>query len=229
MRSIVSSLALAALFGCTGASDDTGGGGNGGGNGGGGAGSCGEYNGDVGQVLRYAFTNMSGTDSGGYDVEFTSFDTASGAAVFTSLGYSTTSGTTATSTTVQQLQCLADGVYVNSFTTEYEVNAGGQVFTGSSETTYDPPYLVLPAGIQSGDTWTMTSTATSVDSTAGTTTFDVNQTATASGPESVTVTAGTYDALKITYVMPASDDSHSWLAVGVGAVKTDSSELTSAE
>ena len=227
----LSSLLLGA---CTGAGDDssTNGNGNGnagnGGDNGGGGGGCGDYMPAVHSTLSYAYTNMGAT-TGTYEVTFTSYDAGTGDAVFTSTSSMASSGYSATSTTVQNLRCESDGVYAVSVSTDSDVVSGGTPFSDSTQSTYDPPYLVIPADLAAGSTWHESSTATNVDAVAGTSTTTVDLTGTAGSAESVTVPAGTYDTLPVTYTPPSGTASHSWLAVGVGAVQTDYSELTSVQ
>lgn len=235
MRLTLLPLLLLTLSGCTGAKDDTGGGGgnggdnggNGGDNGGGGdSGPCGAYNPGVGAVLTYSFVNM-GDVTGSYVLTFDSFDAASGAAVFTATSNIASSGYTADTTTVENLLCASDGVYLVSLTTDSNIVSGGTPFVDSMSSTYDPAPLLLPADFGPGSTWEMTSTVTTVDDMSGTGTSTMSQTATAGDEGSVTVPAGDYTAIEVTYAPTSGAESHSWLSKGVGAVQTDSTALSS--
>lgn len=222
---------LLSLAACTGTTDDTGSGDssgdNGGDNGGNGDG-CGAYSAGVGSVLTYGYINMGAT-TGSYVVTFTSFDATTGDAVFTSTSSMASSGYTASSVTVQNLSCESDGIYAVSMTTDSEIVSGGTPFSDSTVSSYDPPMLLVPSSLAAGSTWEMTSTLTTVGEMSGTGTTTISQTATAGASESVTVPAGTYDTLPVTYQPTSGAASHSWLATGVGAIKTDYSELITAQ
>ncbi len=227
--SLLSLLAALPLAACTGKGDDTGGPD---------AhdstndtdshlGACGAYMSGVGSVLTYSFTaasQMTGTSV----VTFTSLDSASGDAVFTSITDIASAQYTSSSTTIQNMRCQADGIFDLSSTTDYSVVASGTSFGGTTETTYGPPMLVLPADVAVGSNWDMSTDGTTTDSNAGSSTFSISQTAAVTGAESVTVPAGTYDTLAITYTPSSGDPSHAWIAAGVGTVKSDTTELSAA-
>ncbi|MSP54237.1 MAG: hypothetical protein EXR69_01320 [Myxococcales bacterium] len=223
---------LLSVAACTGTTDDTGsgadnGGDNSGDNGGNGDG-CGSYIAGVGSVLTYGYVNMGAT-TGSYVLTFTSLDASTGAAVFTTSSSMAASGYTASSISVQNLSCESDGMYVSSVTTDSEIVSGGTPFSDSTVATYDPPMLVLPSSLAAGSTWEMSSSVTTVGEMSGTGTTTIAQTATVGASESVTVPAGTYDTLPVTFQPTSGAASHSWLAVGVGSVKTDYSELATAQ
>lgn len=224
MRSyVLSLLAFSPLAACTGKGDDSDGDTHPTGDT---VGVCGAYMGQVGSTLTYTFTETSQM-TGTTVVTFTSLDAGTGEAVFDSTSNITTAQSTSTTTTVQNARCQPDGVHAVSITTDYSVTAGGQMFTGSTDTTYDPPFLLLPADVAVGSDWDMSTAGTTTDSNSGTSTFSISQTASATGMESVTVPAGTYTSLAITYTPSTGDPFHAWIASGVGTVKTDSTELSS--
>ncbi len=231
-------LVLPAFFACTGPGDSGSTGDNSGDNSGdnggdnGGGGDCGDFNGGVGSVLSYEYTDEYSQQngvSGGFDVTFDSYDAATGAAVYTSTAETDTAQSTSTSTSVQNLECRSDGLYAISTTVDYVVNAGGQQFTGTTTTTYDPAALLQPLTLDVGSTWDSSFEGTTTDSMAGSQDFSFSQAAEVVAAESVTVPAGTYDSLKVTYSPSNGSPSNAWLAVGVGTVKTDASELVSVQ
>ena len=108
---------------------------------------------------------------------------------------------------------LQDGTVGLSAIATYDSN-GAQ----TSSTTYAPPLLIFPAVTTPGTTASRTSTATSATGT-----YAQVRSLTVDGLESVTVPAGTFQALRITTIVNPSSASAStvvqWFAPGVGKVK----------
>lgn len=146
----------------------------------------------------------------------------------------TTSGTvsgTQKSTITSQQRCDAKGAWIVSQQSVTQSNYNNTVTNTTATTTYDGDgYLVVPPTLKAGDTWSRQVKGTTTTSGQAYP-FAYGQSAVvkASGP--VTVKAGTFQVLEVaTTVTPAQGaptTSSSFLAEGVGAVKTSSSELVS--
>lgn len=231
MRILAPSLFLLTLSACTSAADDTAGGPGGGGPGLRG-GPCGPYAGTLGTTLTYAYTDAyqaeTGT-SGSMTSTFSDFDAATGAATFTAITTTVTAQTNSSSQGAQHLTCGADGVYLDSATYQYTVQANGSVYSGQVETTYDAPVLIYPAGLAEGSAWTSTYAGTNVDSNSGPNDFSYTQEAHAVRTEPVTVPAGTFDTLVVSYASDGAQPYTVWLDVDLGAVQNGISVLASAE
>lgn len=116
-----------------------------------------------------------------------------------------------------------------------EVQSSG---TSSDLQTTDLTGVTLPASIQAGDTWSqhmLLQGSTEISGVAYQSSTEVTMNCTAAGNESVTATAGTFNAMKITCQMimditftidgtavPSTWEftSDSWYAPGVGMVRT---------
>ncbi len=220
---------LAACTAGSAAKDDSGGSDSSVGDSGSSSAACGSYFPAVGAALVYDFPGDTNAADSLVNT-FTSYDGSSATAVMTTASRRTNQdGSLARQDTTATFNCAADGVYIDTAHSDYQSTGGANDYSGSSDTTYTPPMLVYPATVTAGGTWTETSTATTVDTTSGTTTSNLSFSATVGDQTSLTVPAGTYDVLPVTQTPTAGNPFHSWLAVGIGAVKTDGTELKSVE
>lgn len=143
-------------------------------------------------------------------------------------------------TTTQKWSCTPDGLAALEFGGGPEASLATQGgFSATYETT-DSSGVTIPAHIATGDTWTQTFTVhvdMQIGGQAATAEGTVTQTFTAMGTESVTVAAGSFNAIKVQgtqhfdlqmnmggALVPFSFDNQTtnWLASGVGWVKMES-------
>lgn len=112
---------------------------------------------------------------------------------------------------------------------DYQISGGAlylvtqRTYTGglvTDQSDYAPAYLVLPGDATPGSTASRITTLSS----GGTPIITYTKTATVNGLESVTVPAGTFQALKVTAVTVRSTGSTTttvvWWAAGLGSVKS---------
>lgn len=142
--------------------------------------------------------------------------------------------------TTQEWSCTPAGLAALQYGGGPEASLTAEALTGTFETT-DAEGVSVPVHIAAGDTWTQTFTIhgdMQLSGQSATGDGNVSQTYTAIGNESVTVPAGSFDAMKIQVNMhfdleitlngvtvPVAFDSQAtnWWAPGVGWVKSDSS------
>ncbi len=215
----------------TGASGDAGGdgGGDAGGDGGAGGATCGDLTGIDGVGTAWTYSFDDGNTSGTIHTEVTALDAATGDVVLVSTYEGSGSGYDYSSESTGNYRCDADGFWILDQDTSYTVTTTSGTTEGWSTVTYDEPVLLVPNSVAVGDTWTTEATGTVETSTGQTidlaTTTDYEVVA----EESVTVPAGTWDAYRIDITADAgtgATTTTTWIAPGVGTVKTDSTELT---
>ncbi len=102
--------------------------------------------------------------------------------------------------------------------------ADGKSWPTGQSTTYDPPMLVLPPVLEVGARWqsksTQRHTATSEGSPPSVTTTEIDRSCEVKAKESVSVPAGTYEALRVDCTDARGGATATiWYADGVGAVK----------
>jgi hypothetical protein len=222
-------LTLAVLLAACGGSG--GGGGGGGGSGGTGTGVCAN---DYYPIVNGATWTYSGT---GVTGAFTSISTITDV-----------SGTNFTLTNqfgeltaTQQWSCTPEGLVALEYTGGPESTLStGSGLSGTFQTT-DVTGVTYPPHISAGDTWTQTYTIhgdmSVTEGQTATADGTVSQDYTAVGTESVTVPAGTFEAMKlevtlhfdmviamgtgITLPMAFDLESTNWLVPGIGWVKSD--------
>ncbi len=122
--------------------------------------------------------------------------------------------------------CESDGVHMLGSEMSYDGVAGGTTYSGWSKTVYTTPPLVSPSNLQNGDSWTASYAGTTESSSGPAQSFSFTQTAEVTGTASVTVPAGTFDTLVVSY----SSQGTSWeqnIAEDVGAVLGTDFELSS--
>lgn len=191
--------------------------------------ACGAYSAAhlVGAEGVYRYNDVAEAElgySGTYTSVTASFDAATGTAVMTS--ESTVSGSafrSYTSSTVGRYRCDEDGLWMVSYTLEwdYETSAG-YADSGWTEATYGA-YLVMPADPGVGDTWSATGTAT-YDGSSGAGSYPYDLGYEVVGAESRTVAAGTYSTLRVRSTASGST-SDFWIARDIGAVESEYAEL----
>ena len=124
-------------------------------------------------------------------------------------------------------RCDADGLWLLSMATEYDLTRDEGETQGTKDTNYDEPRLLLPLTFAVGDTWDEHVVGSVTDSgTDSTYNFDYIITATAYSAESVSVEAGDYDTMLVTEDA-VGDILKWWRAKDVGIVKADDRELLS--
>ena len=207
-----------------GGSDDSGGGGGGGG-GGGLFAPCVDYGLAYGEgtewVYAYEFQTQSGTttttiiNQGGGQLEIKS---VSDWVIPQFDSYVTTS--------TSYYNCASSGLVLNTIDSKTVYIYNGQEQRVTSTTTYDDGYLVVPADLKVGSTWTAEGTGTSTTD-QGDTDFDYSYDCEIKKKEDVEVEAGSFSTLK--QVCEGADGTQfvAWMAKDVGTVKTDTTELVS--
>lgn len=125
-------------------------------------------------------------------------------------------------------RCDADGLWELSSTATSDVtNSEAGETVNTKVTTYETPFLVLPAALAMGDTWQATATGTVEESATGAThAFDYTSNATVADEIDVSVAAGDYRALRVDREEVGAT-LQSWYAQGVGLVAADDRELRS--
>ncbi len=213
--------------GADGGSDGSGGDGSGGSA----AGLCGDWSGiaGVGTTWEYSFSDAS--VSGSFVTTVSSLDSATGDLVMDSLYDGTTSSYSYTSSTTGNYRCDGDGMWMLDVSTTYKVTAGGSDSSGWTRITYDAPVLLFPRDAAVGDAWTVDATGTIESSTADPMTFSTTTTYEVASEETVSVPAGSFDTLRLDSsteeVSGPPTTASSWIALDVGTVKTDTTELVS--
>ena len=138
----------------------------------------------------------------------------------------TASGYTTTYDMRTSYRCDDDGLWYTGSEVDYHTTGPDYDYTGSTVSSYSG-YLVTPADLEVGTTWTNTvSGSTTVVETGDTNSFSFTSTGQVAAEESITVPAGSYSALRTT-ITTDGNAATSWLAPDVGTVKADSSELVS--
>lgn len=105
----------------------------------------------------------------------------------------------------------------------------GPTGTLATETTYDPPALIVPADVTPGATGTTTSVVT-VKTGSTTMTYTSQRDVTVVGVETITVPAGTFRALKVEALVANTSTSTQrglntvWWVPGVGRVRSQNSD-----
>lgn len=186
---------------------------------------CSAYGGALGKgaTWTYAYADAQG-NTGTTISEVASRDSSDGTLTMEmSSDYTYTNLQNYHSEYVGQYHCSPDGWFLDHAESSLSYSANGQKYRYQTETIYDQPYLILPPNPEKGDAWTSEATGTSI--TDGTEApFQISSDCELKKPEAVQVEAGDYTALK--EVCTSSGTSYnSWLAEGIGVVKTDSTEL----
>ncbi len=180
-------------------------------------------------------SSCAGKDPGGEPAIAGGYDVPTPGAWLT---YQVTPAGSAAYTQTQQITAASsDGFVRRSYTgastsyfeSVYQVVGGAELLSGSNfyrtdgtptlAVGYAPPELILPSDVAPGATASSTSTAT-----GGTSTYTVVRDVTVGWIETVTVPAGTFQALRVTAVLTQSNltgtsDNVAWWAPGVGRVK----------
>lgn len=131
--------------------------------------------------------------------------------------------------TATTLSCAAEGLLMTWARVDYEMDMMGSTYTGWSETTYDVPYLLVPAGLAAGDTWTAEPSGVTVSDQGTQTPFAYTQTYEATDVATVEVPAGTFQALTIDVQTDGANPTSYWIDEAVGTVLTETTELLSYE
>ena len=136
------------------------------------------------------------------------------------------SGYTTTYDMRTSYRCDDDGLWHTYAEVDYHTVGPDYDYQGSTTSSYSG-YLVIPADLEVGSTWTNSvSGTTTVVETGDTNSFTFTSTGQVTAEEQVTVPAGSYTALRTT-ITTDGNAATSWLAADVGTVKSDSSELVS--
>ncbi len=189
------------------------------------AGPCNDWTGIAGVGTTWVYDFADGELSGTVDSEVTAYDAGNGSVTVDSDSTIAASGTTTTSLTTTDYLCDAEGFWMLSQYTEYSVEYGETTYEGWTDTTYNAPVLLIPGDLAVGSTWT-----TSYDGVTETNVSGPQEITSTVEQEAVeeaqaTVPAGTYDTIHVIYSGDGSGES--WVAAGVGSVKTNVSELVS--
>lgn len=143
--------------------------------------------------------------------------------------------------TTQQWACTADGIAALQYGGGPEATLSGTGVSGTFETT-DMSGVTFPTQINAGDTWEQSFNIQGdiaiASGTTASTTGAVTQSYVAAGIETVTVPAGTFEAMRvdatitfdlqitissgITVPLTFASDIVNWWVAGVGWVKSDS-------
>jgi hypothetical protein len=125
--------------------------------------------------------------------------------------------------------CTADGVL-------WLQTDGGMFSAVSQDATWSTNSfsgVTIPKEIQPGDTWSSSQEMTASDANGNSQTFTINANYQAVGIESVSVPAGTFDAMRIDFVMTftgadaeSSFEFSDWFVENVGLVKSAAQQIT---
>ena len=186
--------------------------------------ACGGFTGIQGAGTRWDYDYDGEAGVGVFYSQVTNYDAGSGAIHISSASETAITGAFTVTTTEADYLCDADGFWLLSLRTDYTATVGGLDYSGFTEVIYLSPALVTPHGLEVGDAWTSSQVGTLINDNG---VYDVNQTveSAVTGQESVTVSAGTYDALVVEATADGST-ARTWVAEGVGTVKGEESELT---
>ena len=98
----------------------------------------------------------------------------------------------------EHFKCDVDGLHYLGFEQDLEYSLNGTPGSAWSETTFDSGTVVVPAGLEVGDTWTTTYSGSSTTS-AGTSSFSYTSDYTCAEIVDWTTPAGTFSTLKTTF------------------------------
>jgi hypothetical protein len=157
--------------------------------------------------------------------EITAYDAGTGLVTAVSESDITGPDYTITSTTTSQYRCDSDGMWMTGQYTEYLMDYAGTPIEGWTDSSYDPAALLVPADIDVGDTWTTAYVGVTETNMTDPTPFESTVLQQVIEPAEVTVPAGTYDTLYVEFT--GDGEGFSYIARGVGQVKSNVSELTS--
>jgi hypothetical protein len=196
-------------------------------------GVCGGYAGlrAVGQTWSWRFDEEQAAEIGAGTwtttlTAFTTGDTRTDFTVSTDAVYAVEGFDEYTTTTTTTGYCDADGVWSLGSTGHTHYVFDGRAGEIDGTTTYDAPRLSLPAGLGPGSTWTVEESGTTTTTGVPDNNFSNSYDYEAGEIVSVTVPAGTYDALEVVGSTDRNQFSF-WLDYQVGAVATDTTELVS--
>lgn len=184
--------------------------------------ACGAWTGfrEEGQTWSYAW--VSGDTSGDGLMTLDDLDELGGAAQTSLvLSFSGPELSSTITTTVSYI-CDPEGIWVGTQSTDWETVSGDYTSASWLLSSYDPPWLMLARLAADGDTWTGSTSHEQQGSAVETTVADKTWSMTAA-TETVTVPAGTYEALRVDVTGDLGVTS--WYADGVGLVKTGDLQL----
>ncbi len=187
--------------------------------------ACGAWSGIEGVGTSWSYDVADGDLSGTVDNEITAYDASTG--LVTTLSVSALTGVdySLDSTTTSEYRCDGDGMWLLTQYTEYAMDYAGTPIDGWTDSSYDPPALLLPVDIAVGDSWTTSYTGVTETSMTDPDTFSSTVQQTVVEERNVTVPAGTYDTMYVEYT--GDGDGFTYIARGVGQVKSNITELTS--
>jgi hypothetical protein len=120
-------------------------------------------------------------------------------------------------------RCDADGLWLQSTHTEYEVSYGGEPTKGWNEVVFSPGVLLIPADLAVKSQWTSHYLGTMTSMMGKSSPVDYTVENEARNEVSIEVPAGTYDCLRI--LLFGKVEGMEWLEHDVGTVETENSEL----
>ncbi len=122
--------------------------------------------------------------------------------------------------------CDETGYWITAFDNQNVYSFDGVETTKWTETTYSPPLLSLPAGVEPGDTWTAELTSHAVYSDAAEQDYTVTLEYSALRFETIEVPGGSFPTLVVERAHPVHP-LEMWLDPTVGMVASSTTELVS--
>ena len=188
-------------------------------------GACGAWTGIDGVGATWSYDFADDDIAGTVNNEITAYDGSTGLVTASSFSDLTGTDYTLTSTTTSEYRCDGEGMWMLSQYTEYDMDYAGTPIEGWTDTVYEPAALLIPTDINVGDTWTTAYVGTTTTNMTDATPFESTVEQVVIEEREVTVPAGTYDTMYVEF--SGDGDGFSYIARGVGQVKSNVTELTS--
>ena len=189
------------------------------------AGPCSAWTGIQGVGTTWAYDFADEGLAGTVDNEITAYDTGTGLASAESYSMLVSADYTITSNTTTDYRCDDEGFWMLAQYTEYAMDYDGTVYDGWTDSSYDPPALLIPSELAVGTSWTTSYVGTTETSVSEPAPFESSVQQQVVEERAVTVPAGSYDTLYVEFT--GDGEGFSYIASGVGQVKSNVTELTS--
>jgi len=120
--------------------------------------------------------------------------------------------------------CDGDGLTISAVDTSYSYAVSGTPYSGWSNTTYNPPWVSVPGGLQVGDRWSVDTTAEVVDHMGTETTYSYRADLEVVVEASRTVPAGTFTTLVVENTSDGYTSTY-WTDADLGSIEVYSGVL----
>lgn len=185
---------------------------------------CGSLLGFQSKGQTWTYSWVSGERVGTAVTSLDDLDALGGTAMTTSVYTATSEDLAYTLTMTSNYVCDGEGLWTGTLSTSWETVSGEYTSSDWRLSTYNPPWLTLQRDATSGSTWTGSTTVESQGGSAEPEAHDETWSMSATA-ETITVPAGTYEALRVD--VGADLGVTSWYAEGVGLVATGDLQLVS--